>query len=88
MTTGIVNFAPSLSMRVWELGCAGRTDELRELLTQQIRPLARCREKRKGYAVAVVKEAMNMLGLPGGCVHSPLTPMLAEDRAELRQVLI
>jgi dihydrodipicolinate synthase/N-acetylneuraminate lyase len=30
---------------------------------------------------------MNLLGLPGGDVRSPLTPLAPEDRAELRDVL-
>ncbi len=87
MTTGIVNFAPQLSLSVWNAACAGERDELHRLLAQQIRPLAKLREKRKGYAIAVVKEAMNMLGLSGGCVRAPLMPMSDEDRAELRKIL-
>ena len=88
MTTGIVNFAPQLSVGVWECGRAGRMDELDDLLLNKIRPLAQMRAKRPGYAIAVVKEAMNMLGLSGGCVRAPLTPMRAEDKAELRKLLI
>jgi 5-dehydro-4-deoxyglucarate dehydratase len=87
MTTGIVNFAPALSLAVWDAGITGRADELTDLLTRKIRPLARLRERRKGYAIAVVKEAMNMLGLPGGTVRLPLLPMLPADRQELRRVL-
>lgn len=88
MTTGIVNFAPQLSLDVWEAGVAGRGDALGDLLVNQIRPLAMLRAKKPGYAIAVVKEAMNLLGLPGGCVRAPLTPLLREDREELRSVLV
>ena len=115
MTTGIVNFAPALSLAVWEAGIAegiGRSasrapggaegrepsasqlatsshahDTLNNLLAHKIRPLASLRERRKGYAIAVVKEAMNMLGLPGGTVRLPLLPMLPADREELRVLL-
>ena len=86
-TSGIVNFAPELSLAVWEAGCAGRWDDLNDLVATRIRPLARLREKRNGYQIAVVKEAMNMLGLPGGGVRSPLVPMADEDREELRRAL-
>jgi 5-dehydro-4-deoxyglucarate dehydratase len=141
MTTGIVNFAPALSLAVWETGVAeaggpsasqlatssrahggaenggpsasqlatssrahgGAEDggpsasqlatssrapgTLNDLLAHKIRPLARLRERRKGYAIAVVKEAMNLLGLPGGTVRLPLLPMLPADREELRELL-
>jgi 5-dehydro-4-deoxyglucarate dehydratase len=88
MTTGIVNFAPKLSVGVWEAGIAGRMDELDDWLVNKIRPLAMLRAKKPGYAIAVVKEAMNMLGLSGGCVRSPLVPMLAEDKEALRKTLV
>ena len=103
MTTGIVNFAPALSLAVWEAGIAEvigsepSTSQhvatslapvtLSDLLAHKIRPLARLRERRKGYAIAVVKEAMNLLGLPGGTVRLPLLPMLPADREELRELL-
>lgn len=87
-TSGIVNFAPALSLTVWELGAAGRWDELNELVATKIRPLASLRERRKGYPIAVVKEAMNLLGLPGGAVRLPLTPMDPADRDDLRRLLI
>ena len=87
-TSGIVNFAPALSLAVWELGSAGRWDELNALVATKIRPLAAMRERRKGYPIAVVKEAMNLLDLAGGAVRLPLMPMLPADRDELRRLLI
>ncbi|HEV2067991.1 MAG TPA: dihydrodipicolinate synthase family protein, partial [Thermomicrobiales bacterium] len=60
---------------------------LNAVVATNIRPLARLRERRNGYHIAVVKEAMNLLGLPGGAVRSPLLPVAAEDREELRRIL-
>jgi 5-dehydro-4-deoxyglucarate dehydratase len=87
-TSGIVNFAPSLSLAVWEAGACGRWDELNALIASKVRPLAKLRERRKGYHITVVKEAMNLLGLPGGAVRSPLRPLTAEDRQDLTRTLI
>lgn len=87
MTSGIVNFAPQLSLKVWELAQAGRGEEWRQLVAQKVRPLARLRE-RKGYGVSVVKAAMNLMDMPGGTVRAPLLPLTAEERSELRQVLV
>ncbi len=86
-TSGIANFAPQLSLAVWDAGAAGRWEELHDLIARKIRPLAALRERRKGYSVAVVKEAMNMLGLPGGTVRLPLVPLDPRDREDLRAVL-
>jgi len=86
-TSGLVNFAPRITLAVWDAGAAGRWAELQDLVNRQVRPLAALRERRNGYAITVVKEAMNMLGLPGGAVRSPLVPLAREDREELRTVL-
>ena len=88
MTSGIVNFAPQLSLAVWDAGVSGNDAELQQLLNSLVRPLAKMRERRKGYAIAVVKEAMNLLGLAGGAVRLPLMPMADEDRAELAGLLM
>ena len=87
-TSGIVNFAPRITLDVWKAGAAGNWDELHALVAQKIRPLARLRERQRGYHITIVKEAMNLLGLPGGCVRSPLTPLVASDRNELERTLV
>jgi 5-dehydro-4-deoxyglucarate dehydratase len=86
-TSGIVNFAPELTLSVWEAGSTGNWAELHRIVAESIRPLAKLRERKKGYHITVVKEAMTMVGLTGGAVRSPLTPLAPEDREELRQVL-
>jgi 5-dehydro-4-deoxyglucarate dehydratase len=65
---------------------AGEWDELRGLV-DRIRPLAALRARRPGYGVAVIKEAMELLGLAPGRVRPPLSSLAAEDRAELRMSL-
>src|SRR4051812_5059762 len=86
-TSGIVNFAPELSLAVWDAGSHGRRIELNEIIATKIRPIAKLRERKKGYHITVVKEAMTMVGLTGGEVRSPLTPLAPADREELREVL-
>jgi 5-dehydro-4-deoxyglucarate dehydratase len=87
-TSGIMNFAPQLSLQVWELGSTGLFEMLERFIAAKIRPITKLREKRKGYQVAVIKEAMQMLGYCANTVRSPLMPMLEEDRVELRSMLI
>jgi 5-dehydro-4-deoxyglucarate dehydratase len=87
-TSGIVNFAPQLTLDVWNAGAAGDWATLRRTIAEKIRPLAKLRERQRGYHITVVKEAMNLLGMPGGAVRSPLTPLAPADREELRRTLI
>jgi 5-dehydro-4-deoxyglucarate dehydratase len=85
-TSGIVNIVPELTLAVAR---AARGEEWQELrgLVDRIRPLATLRARRPGYGVAVIKEAMEDLGLASARVRPPLSPMAPEDRAELRDLL-
>ncbi len=87
-TSGIVNFAPQLTLAVWEAGARGDVAECSQLIGSTIRGLARLRERQKGYHIAIVKEAMNLLGMPGGHVRSPLAPVAPADLADLRAELV
>jgi 5-dehydro-4-deoxyglucarate dehydratase len=53
------------------------------LVATKVRPLAKLRTRRPGYQIAIIKEAMNLLGLPGGAVRLPLEPVSPADRADL-----
>lgn len=87
-TSGLVNFMPNAVLDVWRLGSTGKTVALEALIAEKIRPLAKLREKRKGYSIAVIKEAMHLLEYCGNTVRSPLMPLLEEDREHLQAILI
>lgn len=87
MTSGLVNFAPALSLEIWRCAQAGEWTRLRQLVAEQARPIARLRERKKGYQIAIIKEAMNLLDRRGGHVRPPVTPVATADRQELREVL-
>lgn len=87
ITSGIVNLDPGLTRAVWDAANAADWATLSRLLSERVRPIARLRERRKGYPIAVIKEAMNLLGMPGGHVRSPLVPLTDQDRHDLRQAL-
>jgi 5-dehydro-4-deoxyglucarate dehydratase len=86
-TSGLVNFMPNIVLDVWRLGSIGNTVALESLIAEKIRPIAKLREKRKGYSVAVIKEAMSVLEYCNNTVRSPLMPLLDEDREELQRIL-
>ncbi len=86
-TSGLVNFMPNIVLDVWRLGSTGKTVALEALIAEKIRPVAKLREKRKGYSVGVIKEAMHLLEYCSNTVRSPLVPILAEDR-EILQVIL
>ena len=87
-TSGLVNFMPNTVLDVWRLGTTGKTVQLEALIAEKFRPIAKLREKRKGYSVAVIKEAMHSLEYCNNTVRSPLMPIDDDDREILQGILI
>jgi len=85
-TSGIVNVVPELTQAVARAASAEDWETLRSCV-DRIRPLATLRGRRPGYGVAVIKEALEVLGLASARVRPPLSPMAPEDRTELRALL-
>ena len=63
---------------------AANNAQLERVMSELIVPMYAMRGRRRGYEVTVMKELMNLLGLPGGVVRPPLPHMTADDLAELR----
>jgi len=86
-SSSIATVAPRLSLKLHELGEAGDTEALIELLAQCVVPLYAIRARRRGYEVSTMKAMMEMIGLNAGPVRPPLVNVSAEEEDELRTIL-
>ncbi|MBT7025971.1 MAG: hypothetical protein HN969_00230, partial [Verrucomicrobia bacterium] len=86
-TSSISAVAPKLSIKLHELGAAGDSATLNQLVNDHVVPLYALRTKRKGYEVSAMKAMLDMLGLSGGPVRPPLVEVTESERAELRAIL-
>lgn len=86
-TSGIINFAPQVTLAIHRAGIDKEWQDLQRLVDVVVRPIARLRARKPGYMIAVIKEAMNIIGLSGGHMRLPLEPVTPADRAELETVL-
>jgi 5-dehydro-4-deoxyglucarate dehydratase len=87
MTSGLVNFVPWLTLRVWKAATICQREELDTLVERYVRPIADLRQRRPGNSTTVVKEAMNLRGLAGGHVRLPLVALEHDEREELSAAL-
>ena len=76
-----------LSLKLQELGEAGNSEMLLDLLERCVDPLYALRARRKGYEVSAMKAMMDMVGLNGGPVRPPLVNVTPEEEDELRAIL-
>jgi 5-dehydro-4-deoxyglucarate dehydratase len=86
-TSSISNIAPVLSLALAEAGLQQDFARLNDLLGRYVHPLYAIRDRAKGYEVAVMKAAMDIIGLPAGPVRPPLMNCRSEDLEEIRALM-
>jgi 5-dehydro-4-deoxyglucarate dehydratase len=87
-TSSISNIAPLVSLALAEAGMARDFVKLTELMNKYVHPLYALRERVKGYEVAVMKSAMEILGMPAGPVRPPLENTRPKDMEDLRKLML
>ena len=86
-SSAIFNFLPNFALEFY--AAVRRRDHatvftgLRELVL----PLIQIRNRRKGYAVSIVKAGMKAIGRPAGPVRSPLTDLTEAELGELTSLI-
>ncbi|MGH9692742.1 MAG: 5-dehydro-4-deoxyglucarate dehydratase [Bryobacteraceae bacterium] len=86
-TSSISNIAPKLSLALADAGMKHDFIKLNTLMQRYVNPLYALRERARGYEVAVMKEAMEILGLPAGPVRPPLMNCRPQDREDLKKLM-
>jgi 5-dehydro-4-deoxyglucarate dehydratase len=86
-TSSLACFWPEASVELFRLAAGGDFAGLAALHRRVVRPIYVLRQRRRGYEVAVMKAAMELLGYPAGPVRPPLVDLAAEERDELRRVI-
>lgn len=86
-TSSISNIAPKLSLDLAKAGVARDFACIDKLMKRYVQPLYAIRERQRGYEVAVMKDAMEMLGMPAGPVRPPLMNVREQDIADIRALM-
>jgi 5-dehydro-4-deoxyglucarate dehydratase len=86
-TSSISNIAPRVSLALAEAGLTRDFARLDTLMKKYVDPLFALRERMKGYEVAVMKLAMEMLGMTAGPVRPPLCGVRPQDAEALHKII-
>jgi 5-dehydro-4-deoxyglucarate dehydratase len=86
-TSSISNIAPMLSLMLAEAGMKRDFGKLSELMAKYVHPLYAIRDRLRGYEVSVMKEAMEILGMPAGPVRPPLVNTRPQDVDDVRALM-
>ena len=85
-TAAVGTFVPSACREFWQLGVAGETDRMQEILKTRIEPMASVRALKPGYGVGGLKVALEALGRAGGRVRPPGIEVLESDRPAIARI--
>lgn len=90
-SSAISNFFPHVTLAFYNAVVSGEVTTWQGILADVVEPICRIRDRGRGYAVAYVKAAVNLLGRPTsagvGSVRPPLTDLRPIDLEDLREVL-
>lgn len=86
-SSAVFNFVPELAQRFYAAWRSGDSAGVADLLRSFYLPFCALRDRRRGYAVSLIKAGLELVGRPCGTVRSPLVPPGEADVAVLRGIL-
>lgn len=86
-SSAVFNFVPELALRFYRAIRQRDGKTVQALLKSFYLPLIELRDKKRGYAVSMIKAGADLVGRPAGKVRSPLTELSADERETLAQLI-
>ena len=86
-SSAIFNFVPNFALEFY--AAVRKRDHAKVFagLREFVLPLIQIRNRRKGYAVAIVKAGMKAIGRPAGPVRPPLIDLTEPELQELKELI-
>ncbi len=86
-SSAVFNFIPRVAQRFYAAVRGGDSAMTDDILMRFFKPYLALRNRRRGYAVSIVKAGMRVVGRSAGPVRSPLVDLTAAEEGELRDLL-
>lgn len=86
-SSAVFNFVPDFATRFYAAVRRQDRASVQTLLRQFILPLIAIRNRRKGYAVSMIKAGMKVIGRDSGPVRAPLTDLTEAEVAEVKALV-
>jgi 5-dehydro-4-deoxyglucarate dehydratase len=86
-SSAVFNFVPELALRFYSAVRQRDTKVIDGLMKSFYLPLIELRDKKRGYAVSMIKAGAELVGRPAGKVRTPLTELDAAERRVLADLI-
>ena len=86
-SSAVFNFVPALSQRFYKALRSGDQKTVDQILKDFFFPFVALRNRKRGYAVSIIKAGLKVIGRDPGTVRAPLTDLSAEELSVLRSII-
>lgn len=86
-SSAVFSFLPSVATRFYQAVRSGDDAAFGRLMNGFYLPLVKLRARRRGYAVAIIKAGLRVVGRPAGPVRPPLVDLEAAEESELARLI-
>jgi 5-dehydro-4-deoxyglucarate dehydratase len=86
-SSAVFNFVPDLAQQFYSALRAGEQPAVDQILKSFFFPLVALRNRKKGYAVSIIKAGLKAVGRDPGPVRPPLTDLTTEEVSMLEHIL-
>ncbi len=86
-SSAVFNFVPELALRFYSAVRQRDTKVIDGLMKSFYLPLIELRDRKRGYAVSMIKAGAELVGRPAGKVRTPLTELDAAERQVLADLI-
>jgi len=86
-SSAVYNFMPKVAQRFYAAVKSGDTKVTDEILQKFFMPYIALRNRKRGYAVSIVKAGMKIMGRSAGPVRPPLTDLAPAELEDLGKIL-
>ncbi len=86
-SSAIFNFVPKFALDFYSAVRANDAKKVYAMLDEFVLPYIALRNRKRGYAVSIVKAGMRAIGRSAGPVRAPLTDLTEEEFAELKKLV-
>lgn len=86
-SSAVFNFVPDLAQRFYKALRAGEKATTDAILNEFFFPLVKLRNRKRGYAVSIIKAGLEARGRRAGPVRPPLTDLTAEEMTALKTLV-
>ena len=86
-SSAIFNFLPQFALRFHAAVLNRDRSQVSAMLRDFVLPYIAVRNRRKGYAVSIVKAGLAAVGRPAGPVRPPLTDLEPDEIEELKRLI-